>query len=336
MASIDASRISTVLADLMPQAVAVCVAQDARFYAYLDAQGAVVDVPPSNKKPPHWKAITDAGHASAGTHSESGPYNTSDRYDVSTARMTHWGKFSEAVSCSEEAWLQMQGAPPEYIADYLGDETLNALRQMFKKINAFMISNNCEVGGNTNSVMGLDDWCSASNTVAGIDRSSYSWWQAKVNSSGGALSTTIINDVLDTLIQTRGGSVDLIFGPIAQLRAACALTPVVTVDRTVQVGGTLLGPSVVGYGNAMDPLAPMAYYDGIPMVAVPGATSARLNFIKLGFDSGGYEFVWLQRPTIGPWQKVQGQPRYQAVITAHAQTRYKNPWANAGAATGLT
>jgi len=102
--------------------------------------------------------------------------------DVMTAAEYSWKQIYEPISISRMDELKNQGDSGKL--KLLKNKTMIAEKSIMDKMGTGLYN----AGTNAKAIGGLRLICSASNTVGGISQSSYSWWQAQVDSSTTTLS----------------------------------------------------------------------------------------------------------------------------------------------------
>lgn len=137
----------------------------------------------------------------------------------------------------------------------------------------------------TNGFTGLDLWASDTGTPAGINRATYSAWQAYFNDASGTprpLTMSLMRDVADVLTGTRQGRFTHVCMSPTKASTYSGLSGAGQVQRVFNVNNGDMGSMpVVGVGSGLDVLKPFGYFDEAPCYKVPTMPSDVVWFLDL-------------------------------------------------------
>lgn len=278
------ANLHAAMADAAPQAIDEALTERSFFWQFLNKRA-------SDK--PFWQ-LKDVGNDSAtsgftigGSLPDAGAADTRDLE-------LEWGNYFGATKLADRQLKEAAvGSSRMKIGNLLQFQIEDLVTQMVEKVATDCISG-ATSSATAGTIIGLtgglieDD-----NTYAGVDRSVVAEHAPYVNDNGGtprAVSTTLIDTVLDTVEMVREGRVTVGFCDYAQWNAIAALSGVTETKNDVSGNGV---SKFLGVTSIM--------YRGIPIVKVPGYTSGRLDFV----DESMLELVYLP---------VTGVPNSQATI----------------------
>lgn len=290
----------------------------------------------NNGKPPISEIKDDAGGSGTQTHSTGGNLNPAIAFTSQTPEVQQWAQYDMAIEISGLDMEQLGVASETYIVNYLEEQAMNAMKVALKAVSDDCIDNDPEGSGDANGVSGFSHLIADDNTCMGIARGSNAWFQAYENDSG-ALNNANLRDALDTVYDTRGGSIDCWLASRSAARTMAGLDGAVTLDYNVQVNGNLTMPIIGESFRAGSPQAegfaakPICIYEDSPVYAVQGMTSG----VVYGFQREKVFITYLNTPSFNPIQKVQGQDLFIAEGTFYCATAIDNPWKFACKLTGF-
>lgn len=283
--------------------------------------------PVSDRRGPKWKAQYTK-HA-AYTFSKGGTYGAADNVQY-LAPSLGWARYGANIQVDEETAIGLRENPI-----LTGMELSNQIRQAVRGIVEAAdedLRTNDPTTGDSDGLAGIPAMISASNTYAGIDRSSTTEWQCGYAAGSiGALAAADLLSLHKDLTQTELRSYTHI---VASYDFA---TDIAALGTKADPPRHMLGEAqtaTLGY-SGMNLLQPVAFYQGRPVLAWPGWTSGRIDAFR--FDNIRMEVRkdFGQPEGSSGFVKVQGADRWIYEITLQAQTKYLDP-RNAGVLTGVT
>lgn len=328
MSTIDSAFIGAVLQDQVPQMVQSVITRRKSLITRLLNN---FQRPVRNAKGPVWQVEIE-GNETADAFAESGPYPNGDRTSEVEARLG-WARYAGTIRFTEQALLEWQaGSDQSKIASYLDRQSLSAVERMFDRMENDALTNDPDSGGSSDRLVGLDAIFADANIYATIDRATQALWRAYENTAGGAISKTILDDMSDTLMQTRGGNWTAIYCNKANARAISEFTGSTSVaQRVVIVDPANPTPAGIGYSDD-DPSAPYCYYDGKPVYVIPTMANSRVLMV----DEADL-FIEVFKPlSVSPIQQLQNSPNFVSNITMYLQMGHENPYKGCAFATGIT
>jgi len=125
-----------------------------------------------------------------------GSYDSSDTWaaddqDVLTLAEYSWKQYHSTIKIPN--LTVSENAGKARIFDIAAIKLKNAAKTLRKDLATDLFGDN--TGESGKNILGLQALVAATGTVGGIDKSSYSWWQGKVNTTGGILDWSILNDL---------------------------------------------------------------------------------------------------------------------------------------------
>lgn len=109
--------------------------------------------------------------------------------EVFTAAAVDWCQLYASVIISGRDKMMNMG--DSQVIDFVASKVRNAEKTMAALLSTGLYSD----GTDAKSIVGLRDWVAVDQTVGGISQSTYSWWQAQVDSS----TTTLTISAMQTL-----------------------------------------------------------------------------------------------------------------------------------------
>lgn len=272
------------LADVAPQAIDEALTERSFFWRMLRKRA-------SDK--PFWQ-LKDVGNDSVTSGFTIGgalpDAGAADTRDLELEWGNYYGSFKMADRQLKEA---ATAASRSKIGDVLRFQIDDLATQLVEKVATDLISGSTS-SADSGTIIGLTGGAiEDDNTYAGVDRTVVTEHAPYVNDNGGtprAVSTTLIDTVLDTVEMVREGRVTIGFCDYAQWNAIAALSGVTETKNDTS-------------GNGVDKFLGVTSvtYRGIPIVKVPGYTSGRLDFV----DESMIELVYLP---------MNGSPNSQSTI----------------------
>lgn len=256
------TEINAILQEEAPMAFADAVTRYGLLF------NSIRQVGPSDPQGPRWQVKT-TGESSAATYSEFGAFPTGSQFTPTQAQLG-WGRYVATLEISQQS-LDQLAAGQTFIANYINEQYAEKIKSLVATMDGHIRG-----GDNTNGITGLTSIIDDDNTYAGIVRGSVTAFQAYINDnsgSGRALTMALLDDVHNNLVQVNGGNYTHILCDYNQLDKYTALTsgngvPAVHRNTTDGMSATFAG----GYVGA--------FYRGRPVVAIPGYTSGRMDFIE--------------------------------------------------------
>lgn len=308
--AINTTRITDLLQKKAPQFLADATVRAGEFY------GSIPKLPPSDPKGCRWRMKTAKSNGAA-NFAEHGTFPVEDEYEDAEAFLA-WGSFVRTIRMSGLSQDQLKmGAT--FIANYFETETKEAIDDIVEKINTQSLG-----GANTNGITGITVIGADTGNYAGLDRSTVTAAQAYVNDVSGALTVAALADAADTLVDTRRGRFDRIYGSTDQVEALTALAsgdgvPSLSLQGSSK-GDQTMQTKLIGYGDANNYLVPRCYFRNVPVYAMPGWATDRLDLI----DSTQLAYEVIRDLNVS-------QPRYVNddtvwAITYILQLRHRNPY----------
>lgn len=143
-----------------------------------------------------------AQNGAGGWYQGADTLDTSDT-EVVTAAEYQWKQSYENIAIKRSDELKNSGDAAKL--NFVKSKMKNAEKTMLDRFGTGIYS----AGTNSKSIVGLRVFASTSNSVGGIDQSSYSWWQANVDSSTTTLSMSALQTqynaaVVDNMAPTVG------------------------------------------------------------------------------------------------------------------------------------
>jgi hypothetical protein len=126
--------------------------------------------------------------SASGWYSGSETLSTTDN-EVFTAAAVDWAQLYASVNITGRDKRINDG--DSQVIDFVASKVRNAEKTMAALLSTGLYSD----GSDAKSIVGLRDWVAADQTVGGISQSTYSWWQAQVDSS----TTTLTLSAMQTL-----------------------------------------------------------------------------------------------------------------------------------------
>lgn len=261
------SNLYAVMADIAPQAIDQALTERSYFWRML---------PKVASDRPMWQVKTAGNDSATSGFTVGGSLPDAGAVSFSDAKM-NWGNYFGAIKFSDRELKEAATAASRMkIGDLLSTHVNDLATQLVEKVATDLISGATD-SSTAGTIIGLTGGAiEDDNTYAAINRSSVTAHAPYVNDNGGggnrAVSTTLIDDVLDTVRYTREGSLTVGFCDIDQWNSIAALSGVTETknDRTGLGVSKFLGVTEIAY-------------KGIPIVAVPGYTANRLDFVDERF-----------------------------------------------------
>lgn len=320
MPMLTSDALANILIQYVGQSIPSLTAQNDSLFSLLYSRKQA----PSDDRGCRWKPSTDVTEAS--TFAQGGSYGEPGRVTYLDA-LNPWARYVDSVVLSEETFIAlMKGA--KHAGDELANQVVGAIKRIMRKADAHLRTNDRSTG-DVNGFSGIPEIVSASNVFAGINRSTETAWQAYINSSGGALTEALMDDVHDKITHDRIETYDTVIASPTFVRDALALNGVTKADPPrVEAGGNL--PGYLG-AFGMNRLAPAAFFNQRPVIGWSGWVDGRMDFLRMG------DLVMEVHKDFAPGApvKIPGADQYAIEITFIAQVKYDNP-RTAGALTGLT
>jgi len=123
----------------------------------------------------------------------SGWYSGLDTFDITTKQTDtlaefNWAQFYVNITLDGETELKVEG--DEKILSIMATKMDNASKTFNKQMNQALYADQ-----GAKAIRPLTEAVATSGTYGGISKSSYSWWQGNVNSTGGALTLSMLQSM---------------------------------------------------------------------------------------------------------------------------------------------
>lgn len=260
------SSLYGVMADIAPQAIDQALTERSYFWRTL---------PKRASDRPMWQVKTSGNDSATSGFTVGGSLPDAGAAAFIDAKL-NWGNYVGATKFSDRELKEAATAASRMkIGDLLSTHVNDLATQLVEKVATDLISGSTD-SSTAGTIIGLTGGAiEDDNSYAGINRSSVTAHAPYVNDNTGtprAVSTTLIDDVLDTVKYTREGSLTIGFCDIDQWNSIAALSGVTETKNDTSVNGVdkFLGVTSITY-------------KGIPIVAVPGYTAGRLDFVDERF-----------------------------------------------------
>lgn len=303
--SINYTKVTDIVRDYAPRLFVDATVKRQEFFSLVQQE------PLTDSTGIKWEVKTE-GSTSAGTFAEGGTFPAADEFEDATAELD-WGQYVATLKITGKAMDVLEkNSSGEFIANYFQQQTQDSIAELIDEVNSDMLG-----GANTNGVTGITAAIDDGNTYAGIDRSTATYWRCYVNDNGGsgrALSTSLMDDVHATIIDTNAGNYDLIVTSQTQWDKFVALTS--------GAGSSTLTANVDGAGPVSQVFNlgfTAANYKGRPVIAIPGYTSGRMDFVELG----GLRYRELRELRVSEMRRINDD--YHWDITWKGQMYLRNP-----------
>jgi hypothetical protein len=336
MAIITLTELNALLNDLAMQKVEDATINLRSFLSFVPVNQALIN----NGQPPMAVVISDEGYTDNGTHARGGAYNAADAPTYQQPRHPDWGRYDRSIKYSHQDLTTLGMAGDTALINRVAEDMENARRTLEAEFSADLLTNDPEGAGDANGASGLSHAVSASNTYMGVNRGASTYFDAYVNAVGGAVTTAVLDTMIETLEDTRGGRVDFLLASTKQAKAISNLTFAAAATYNVDIAGTSITP-IVGVrsdpgpqGTAGFSSKPFTFYQGKPVFAVAGMADTLCYALAMGGD--GFQMAFQQAPMWSPFTDVQGTSSATATLVWRAQSVLRNPYKHAGVLTGLT
>lgn len=327
MADFNLSAISNVLVDMVAVEKAKLEAQPSDLFDLLYSRRQR----PSGHSGPKWTAQNSK--MSGATFSSGGDYPAPQNLTWIRPEMPAWGKYVLSVAFDKATLTAIAISGASYAGQLMAQAVSGAFGGLREDVNDDLLSNDSEdAGGDENGVTGIPGIVSASNTFAGVDRSTETLWQAYINSTGGAVTKAKLDDVHKAITHTRRKQYTHVIGGPDLIEDVLALSEVTNTDPNRMAGPDAGRDGILGM-RKLNLFAPLGYYNQRPVIEWPGWTGGRIDFLNL--DHLSLEVAQDLTLESGGMVKVPGKDRYVLEYTLLCQTKYRDP-RTAGALTGLT
>lgn len=135
---------------------------------------------------------------SAGWYQGADTLLTSDNDTFTAAKYTWKQAYANITVSGRDERINSGDAQ---MVDFVKSKTMLAEKTLIDILSDGIYSD----GTNSKSIVGLQDICDTSSTIGGISQSSYSWWQAYLNSSDTTLSLSVLQTMDTTLSKNNEG-----------------------------------------------------------------------------------------------------------------------------------
>ena len=312
------ANVTALIADAAPQAIEDGLTEESFLY------DRIRKAPPSDAKGPRWRLVV-SGNESTGSFTPGGSLNAADaRQTVEASESWAWyhGSFKLA-----EAQLQMiSKAGPHMLTNEVVEQLAAIASGLADDIHSAIISG-------TSGLIGLGVAIDDSTTYFNVNRSTYPAMAAYDHTNSGtprAITAALLNATWNYLTYTNKGRATVLFCDSDQWDAIAALTTgAITTQANMAAAGGGSQSKFVGYTDL--------YYKGLPVVAIPGYTSGRVDFVdeaKLSLEViKPFGLVPDGQGKLGP--QLEGGT-YTWLITGGLQLVLRNPKKSSASLTDLS
>lgn len=300
--AIDFAKVTNVVQEFAPQLFVDTITRRSMAWNLFDK------VAPSSPQGPRWQVKT-AGSSNAAPFAEGDAAPTPDEFEKVQASLS-WGAYHSTIRIGGLSRRVLGAASESFIADYVGEQFRDQMADMIDEINADLLG-----GATTNGVTGLTAAISDTGTYAGLLRSTYSTWQSYVNDnsgSGRAATMALYDTTHNNLVDTNEGNYDLILCDQDQWDNFTALASgngfPASASFQIMPGQPAL-EAVAGFTGAR--------YKGRPVIAVPGYTAGRADFLM----RDAFTIEILEDFSVIPLSIVNDDMTFYATIFLQAKLR---------------
>lgn len=136
--------------------------------------------------------------SSAGWYQGADTLNTTDNETFTAAKYTWKQAYANITVSGRDERINSGDAQ---MVDFVKSKTMLAEKTLIDILSDGLYSD----GTTAKSIVGLQDICDTSSTIGGISQSTYSWWQAYLNSSDTTLSLSVLQTMDTTLSKNNEG-----------------------------------------------------------------------------------------------------------------------------------
>lgn len=268
--AMDISLISGIIQQQAPNLFVDGLTKRSTLYNLIPKRG------PSDARGPRWQVKTTAA-SSAQPFAEGGTFPVADEFEVTQAALT-WGSYVATLKITGQAMDQLN-ASSQFVPNYMAEQVREAVADLVDEIDEDLRG-----GATTNGITGITSAISDTGIYAGINRGTVTAFASYVNDVSGALSVAELVDAADTLVDTRGGRFNAILTSRSQLNNYTALTSgegVGALRLNSSSSGQTMQQFIAGYGDANDPFMGAPTFRGVPLLAIPGYATDRMDLVDL-------------------------------------------------------
>lgn len=237
---------------------------------------------PSKAGGSQWK-FTDAGISGAAV-GEGDPLPAAERFTQLDPQLNA-AYFAATIEVTDETLDKIETGEL-VLADYVMAQVMDASVGLDDQIEAATVA-----GTNaTNGFVGLGAWGLDTGSPAGLSRTTYANWQALTLDNSAVnrpLSMSLMRQAADTLLGTNQGRFNAVLMSPTNATVYQGLSGVGQAMNVYNVDSG--AQRAVGYGSALDVLAPIGLFDGVPVYRIPTMGSSVVWFADL--DKIHYEQV---------------------------------------------
>lgn len=235
-----------------------------------------------------WQVKTASNSVSSGYTHGSG-YGSAGAASTTQASL-YLGNYSSVIGLTDFELDAAAFAGDRFkVGELMRFQLADAASEMAQAIHTGAISGSTHASTNGTVIGTTGGMVEDDNSYGGINRGSVAAHAPYVNDNSGtprAVSTTLLGDVIDT-VRDRNGNVNIGLTSQAQFNAIAALTGVSETKND-------LG----GMGIAKFVGVETLYVKGVPLIAVPGYTAGRVDFLDTNYVA--WRFL-PSRPTSGEY-----------------------------------
>lgn len=270
--SVTAAQLHAVIADIGPQVVADAVTRSSKLYDMIQ------HVDASDPKGVVWQARGTA-NTSAAAFTPGGSLPSPSASTLARAYLP-WGNYASLVSFNSKQLLQipMVAGTERYLVDMTMEQLEECARSLKTVINTDSISGNA-----TDKIVGICTAIDDTGTYAEVDRASVTAWACYVAANSGSgrnLTVSIMDTAFDSFVNTKMGNTENMVILTSNTQES--------VMRGFSTGAVTPAPQVIvgpdgnlPYGVPKVLSHARIFFRDIPVVAIPGYTAGRVDFVSL-------------------------------------------------------
>lgn len=212
--------------------------------------------------------VNYSGNSSAGSYADGDPEPVAGKQSYVKGSL-NW-KYSWVVLRVSRRAIDSAGANYSLIGDLIQSEQTRGVADLKNDLNTQAMGDATDA----NDIDGIATMVKATGYYAGLNRSSYTWWQSYIDSSTTTLSTTALRTAMRTLRDTpRLAKTSLgICGPTVWAIASALIQGTAPTYYTMS--------SEAGQGGLKGELGlKYIFIEGVPLVEIPGYTAQRIDLL---------------------------------------------------------
>jgi len=268
--SVTIAQINTLMHEVGPQVVQDAITRSVKLWDLIaNAGGGLVGA--SSKSGP-FALVKVGSNGSATSFEPGGSMTAADAAEIVEAKL-NWGNYGGMFTLSELGLAQLESGGEQELANAIQANLEELARQLQSAVNTGLIS-----GSDTSKdIIGICTAIDDTNNYAGIDRSSKTEWGCYVAANSGSargLTVAIMDTAYDYFVNTVGAEAGnwVILTGTAQESTMRGFSTGAASSYSVYQPGE-------GVVKALS-TSKVAFRD-IPVVAIPGYTTGRIDFVNL-------------------------------------------------------